>query len=185
MRCRLRPSRSQDGLGGGGAGHDDGLLVEVGHDGLDQAGAGAGRDLDGGGGELAATGLAQPGRSAVAGQQFQRGFAVEFGADGAFQSWVDVREQATDAIEQPGRFMSEVVVVANEDLCRTKLSIKVVELLFRVDWSGCSTVFVDGATEDTTLRACSVVQPARVRIAWRRADPARSEDAADGASADR
>jgi hypothetical protein len=30
------------------------------------------------------------------------------------------------------------------------LSIKAVELVFRVDWSGCSMVFVDGAAEDTS-----------------------------------
>jgi hypothetical protein len=36
------------------------------------------------------------------------------------------------------------------DLCRAKLSIKAVELLFRVDWSGRPAVFVDGAAEDTS-----------------------------------
>ena len=35
-------------------------------------------------------------------------------------------------------------------VCRAKLSIKAVELVFRVDWSGCSMVFVDGAAEDTS-----------------------------------
>jgi hypothetical protein len=37
-------------------------------------------------------------------------------------------------------------------LCRAKLSIKAVELLFRVDWSGCSAVFVDGTAKTRRRR---------------------------------
>ena len=49
-----------------------------------------------------------------------------------------------------------------------KLSIKAVELLFRVDWLGRSAVFVDGAAEDTSPSYGRVDRhdSARVVVGW-------------------
>jgi hypothetical protein len=66
----------QHGLCRGGAGYYHCLFVERGHDGIDQVGAGTGRIGQCRGGELAASGLAESGRAAVAGEQFQRCLGV-------------------------------------------------------------------------------------------------------------
>lgn len=61
----------QHGVGCGGTGDGDGLLVQGGPDGGDELVAHAGRVLSSDRGELAAAGLADPGGAAAAGQDLQ------------------------------------------------------------------------------------------------------------------
>lgn len=98
-----------------GAWNDDCLLVQCGHDGVDQADTNARGVSDRGRGELASSGLAQTGWATVAGEQFERGFGIQLRAESTFERWVDVGDQASDAVDQPGRFLGQVVVVADED----------------------------------------------------------------------
>ena len=106
----------QDCLCRGGAGDGDALLVQGGEDGLDEAGAhprGAASDQRE---QLAAAGFAQPGRSAALRQQFLHRRMTDFGAQYVFQRRVDLRQQATDAVADPGGLGGQVVVVADQDL---------------------------------------------------------------------
>jgi hypothetical protein len=104
----------QHGLGGGGAGHHHGLLVQGGVDGGDEASAHARGVLDRDRGQLAASGLGQAGRSAAAGEQLQYGGVGGLRADDPFQRGMDVGEQATDAVGQPGGLAGQVVVEADQ-----------------------------------------------------------------------
>ena len=99
-----------------GAGDDDGLLVEGGEDLVDQAFGHARVRAVGDRGELAASGLAQPGRAAAARQQVQHGRVVDLRAEDPFQGGVDLGEQAADPVARAGGLAGEVVVEADQDV---------------------------------------------------------------------
>lgn len=106
----------QDRLRGLGAGNGDGLLVESGHDLLDEPVTHA-RCVDGGDREqLAAASLAQSDRTAAARQQLQDRLVVDLGAENSFQSGMDLRQQATDPVRHTGGFAGEIVVEPDQDL---------------------------------------------------------------------
>ncbi len=62
------------------------------------------------------SGLAQPGRAAEPGEQFEHGRVVEAGSQDALQRRVDLGEQAAEPVRQPGGLGRKVVVVADQDL---------------------------------------------------------------------
>ena len=100
----------EHGLGGGGTGHHNVLLVQGREDRGDEGLAHPRGVLDRDRGEFAAPGLGQTGRAAAAGEQLQYGRVGGLRADDPFHGWVDVGEQATDAVGQSGGLTGQVVV---------------------------------------------------------------------------
>lgn len=142
----------QDRLRRGGAGDDDGLLVQGGHDLLDEPVTHAGR-VDGGDREHFATaGFAQTGRSAAAGQQFQHGLVLHSGAEDPFQSGVDLGQQAPDPVGYPGGFAGEVVVEADEDFQLGQDLVAGVDPPQRA-WQGAGRVGDDVAPAENLIRS--------------------------------
>lgn len=94
----------------------DGLLVESGHDLLDEPVTHA-RCVDGGDREqLAAASLAQSDRTAAARQQLQDCLVVDLGAENSFQSGMDLCQRATDPVRHASGFAGEIVVEPDQDL---------------------------------------------------------------------